>query len=126
MSNGTGCNGQLQSRARRVHGRRRRTGLPAHPLLRLLALPPRHRRPCGFLASSAAVGRGRLRVRMARTESTGVAVGFRAPQFELPEPLTGNLWTLDDFYGNPALLVRHSSSPPEFFSSPVVDNARRC
>ena len=97
-------------------------------------------------------------MRMARTESTGVAVGFRAPQFEvcpsqsclekvlavriepdagvlgcslvfvvgmqLPEPLTGNLWTLDDFYGNPALLVRHSSSPPEFFSSPVVDNGK--
>ena len=43
---------------------------------------------------------------------------------QLPEPLTGNLWTLDDFEGNPALLVRHSSSPPEFFSSPVVDNGK--
>ena len=27
---------------------------------------------------------------------------------QLPEPLTGNLWTLDDFEGNPALLVSHS------------------
>jgi len=43
---------------------------------------------------------------------------------QLPEPLTGNLWTLDDFKGNLALLVRHSSSPPEFFSSPVVDNGK--
>lgn len=24
---------------------------------------------------------------------------------QLPEPLTGKLWTLDDFEGNPALLV---------------------
>ena len=112
------------------------------PRPRLLALPPRHRRPRGSLASSAAVGRGQLRVRMARTESTGVAIGFRAPQFEvcrpawvldkvlavrfepdagvlgcsafvvgaqLPEPLTGKLWTLDDFEGNPALLISHSS-----------------
>ena len=53
------------------------------PRPRLLALPPRHRRPRGSLASSAAGGRGQLRVRMARTESTGVAVGFRAPQFEV-------------------------------------------
>ncbi|XP_004955932.1 uncharacterized protein LOC101781002 isoform X1 [Setaria italica] len=75
-------------------------------LPRLLALPPRHRRPHGSLASPPAAGRRRrLRVRMARTESTGVAVGFRAPEFELPEPLTGKLWTLDDFEGNPALLV---------------------
>ncbi|RCV11763.1 hypothetical protein SETIT_2G212200v2 [Setaria italica] len=72
---------------------------------RLLALPPRHRRPHGSLASPPAAGRRRLRVRMARTETTGVAVGFRAPEFELPEPLTGKLWTLDDFEGNPALLV---------------------
>ncbi|KAG2632438.1 hypothetical protein PVAP13_2NG523092 [Panicum virgatum] len=93
-----------------VTGARARLLLPSlaassSPRPRLLALPPRHRRPRGSLASSAAGGRGQLRVRMARTESTGVAVGFRAPQFELPEPLTGNLWTLDDFEGNPALLV---------------------
>ena len=28
---------------------------------------------------------------------------------QLPEPLTGKLWTLDDFEGNPALLISHSS-----------------
>lgn len=51
---------------------------------RLLALPPRHRRPHGSLASPPAAGRRRrLRVRMARTETTGVAVGFRAPEFEV-------------------------------------------
>ncbi|XP_048569769.1 uncharacterized protein LOC125550737 isoform X1 [Triticum urartu] len=50
----------------------------------------------------------RLRVRAARLESTGVSVGFRAPQFELPEPLTGKIWTLDDFEGSPALLVSES------------------
>ncbi|CAN6165776.1 unnamed protein product [Urochloa humidicola] len=72
---------------------------------RLLTLPF-HRRAHGSLASPPAAGRWRrLRVRMARTESTGVSVGFRAPEFELPEPLTGKLWTLDDFEGNPALLV---------------------
>ncbi|WVZ62644.1 hypothetical protein U9M48_012364 [Paspalum notatum var. saurae] len=77
------------------------------PRPRLLAAPLR-RRPFGSLASPPAAGRRRLRVRMARTESTGVSVGFRAPHFEdvqLPEPLTGTLWTLDDFEGNPALLV---------------------
>lgn len=53
----------------------------------------------------AGSGRARLQVRAARLESTGVSVGFRAPQFELPEPLTGKTWTLDDFEGSPALLV---------------------
>ncbi|CAN6197451.1 unnamed protein product [Urochloa humidicola] len=72
---------------------------------RFLALPF-HCRAHGSLASPPAAGRWRrLRVRMARMESTGVSVGFRAPEFELPEPLTGKLWTLDDFEGNPALLV---------------------
>ncbi|KAG8080840.1 hypothetical protein GUJ93_ZPchr0007g3162 [Zizania palustris] len=72
----------------------------------LIALS-RPRRPHGSLAVAPAAARRwrRLRVRAARTESTGAAVGFRAPQFELPEPLTGKLWTLDDFEGNPALLV---------------------
>nr|AER41635.1 peroxiredoxin [Oryza officinalis] len=69
----------------------------------------RHRRPYGSLAAAARrrhrPRRLLLQVRAARTESTGVSVGFRAPQFELPEPLTGKLWTLDDFEGNPALLV---------------------
>lgn len=30
---------------------------------------------------------------------------LRPPQFELPEPLTGKIWTLDDFEASPALLV---------------------
>ncbi|KAF8690624.1 hypothetical protein HU200_040995 [Digitaria exilis] len=78
----------------------------ASPRPRLLAVSPCLRRPHGHLASPPAADcRRRLRVRMARTESSGVAVGFRAPEFELPEPLTGNLWTLDDFEGNPTLLV---------------------
>uniref|UniRef100_A0A453APR9 Uncharacterized protein n=2 Tax=Aegilops tauschii subsp. strangulata TaxID=200361 RepID=A0A453APR9_AEGTS len=68
----------------------------------------RHSRAYRPLVSPAASRGGRpstrLRVRAARLESTGVSVGFRAPQFELPEPLTGKIWTLDDFEGSPALL----------------------
>ncbi|CAL5386520.1 unnamed protein product [Camellia sinensis] len=47
----------------------------------------------------------KLAVRAARTESKGVSLGFRAPHFQLPEPLTGKLWKLDDFEAYPALLV---------------------
>ncbi|KAG5031485.1 hypothetical protein AAZX31_06G118100 [Glycine max] len=47
----------------------------------------------------------RLFVRAARIESKGVTLGFRTPQFQLPEPLTGTTWTLDDFEAYPALLV---------------------
>ncbi|ESQ34665.1 hypothetical protein EUTSA_v10008558mg [Eutrema salsugineum] len=47
----------------------------------------------------------RVVVRAARTESGGVNLGVRAPNFELPEPLTGNLWKLDDFELYPCLLV---------------------
>ncbi|XP_031504678.1 uncharacterized protein LOC116267210 isoform X1 [Nymphaea colorata] len=47
----------------------------------------------------------RMTVRAARTESGGIALGFRAPEFELPEPLTGKLWKLEDFETYPALLV---------------------
>lgn len=47
----------------------------------------------------------KLIVRAARTESKGVSLGSRAPNFELEEPLTGNMWTLDDFEAYPALLV---------------------
>ncbi|KAM0919297.1 hypothetical protein ACQ4PT_008232 [Festuca glaucescens] len=57
------------------------------------------------LMTPAGSGRMRLQVRAARLESTGLSVGFRAPQFELPEPMTGKIWTLDDFEGSPALLV---------------------
>ncbi|KAF3789469.1 hypothetical protein EJ110_NYTH18289 [Nymphaea thermarum] len=46
----------------------------------------------------------RMTVRAARTESGGMALGFRAPEFELPEPLTGKLWKLEDFETYPALL----------------------
>ncbi|KAH1112951.1 hypothetical protein AAZX31_04G220400 [Glycine max] len=47
----------------------------------------------------------RFLVRAGRTESKGVTLGFRAPQFQLPEPLTGKVWTLEDFEAYPALLV---------------------
>ncbi|KAL3504374.1 hypothetical protein ACH5RR_034215 [Cinchona calisaya] len=44
-------------------------------------------------------------IRAARTDSKGVSLGFRAPHFELPEPLTGKMWKLEDFESYPALLV---------------------
>ncbi|KAK9110409.1 hypothetical protein Sjap_018469 [Stephania japonica] len=44
-------------------------------------------------------------VRAAMTESKGVVLGMRAPDFQLPEPLTGKMWKLDDFESHPALLV---------------------
>ncbi|KAK1300798.1 hypothetical protein QJS10_CPB13g00850 [Acorus calamus] len=47
----------------------------------------------------------RLGIRAARTESKGVSLGFRAPDFELPEPLTGKMWKLEDLESYPALLV---------------------
>ncbi|KAJ6391801.1 hypothetical protein OIU77_025709 [Salix suchowensis] len=47
----------------------------------------------------------KLQVRAAITESQGVSLGFRAPSFELPEPLTGKIWKLEDFEPYPALLV---------------------
>ncbi|XP_021771641.1 uncharacterized protein LOC110735765 isoform X2 [Chenopodium quinoa] len=47
----------------------------------------------------------RLSIKASRTESTGVSLGFRAPDFQLPEPLTGKTWTLQDFEAYPALLV---------------------
>lgn len=47
----------------------------------------------------------KLVVRAARTESKGLSLGFRAPDFELPEPLTGKIWRLSDFDSYPALLV---------------------
>nr|XP_011458536.1 PREDICTED: uncharacterized protein LOC101305999 isoform X1 [Fragaria vesca subsp. vesca] len=46
-----------------------------------------------------------LVVRAARTESRGVSLGFRPPSFEIPEPLTGKVWKLEDFESHPALLV---------------------
>ncbi|KAL1533513.1 hypothetical protein AAHA92_33390 [Salvia divinorum] len=47
----------------------------------------------------------KLVIRASRVESEGVSLGFRAPEFELPEPLTGKVWKLDDFDSYPALLV---------------------
>ncbi|KMT19462.1 hypothetical protein BVRB_1g010900 isoform C [Beta vulgaris subsp. vulgaris] len=47
----------------------------------------------------------RLSTRAAKTESEGVPLGFRAPDFQLLEPLTGKIWTLQDFEVYPALLV---------------------
>ncbi|XP_040997969.1 uncharacterized protein LOC121243985 isoform X1 [Juglans microcarpa x Juglans regia] len=47
----------------------------------------------------------KLVVRAARTESKGASLGSKAPHFELPEPLTGKVWKLEDFEPYPALLV---------------------
>ncbi|CAN0892098.1 hypothetical protein LINGRAHAP2_LOCUS17355 [Linum grandiflorum] len=47
----------------------------------------------------------KLVVRAARTESTGVSLGFKAPDFQLPEPLTGKTWELEDFESHPGFLV---------------------
>ncbi|KAJ4700913.1 Thioredoxin superfamily protein [Melia azedarach] len=57
------------------------------------------------LRSTAPHERKSLIIRAARTESKGVSLGFRAPHFELPEPLTGKVWKLEDFESYPALLV---------------------
>ncbi|CAM8998734.1 unnamed protein product [Rhodiola kirilowii] len=53
-------------------------------------------------------GSRKLIIRAARVESKGVSLGFRAPDFELPEPLTGKMWKLDDFEVYPALLVKYN------------------
>ncbi|CAN1234900.1 hypothetical protein LINPERPRIM_LOCUS4339 [Linum perenne] len=47
----------------------------------------------------------KLVVRASRTESKGVSLGFKAPDFQLPEPLTGKTWELEDFESHPGLLV---------------------
>nr|CAD1818170.1 unnamed protein product [Ananas comosus var. bracteatus] len=65
------------------------------PVTRLL---PRSPKPL-------ALPKPKFHVRAARTESGGVVIGSRAPYFELPEPLTGKVWKLDDFESYPALLV---------------------
>eukprot|EP01018_Ginkgo_biloba_P035030 Gb_27848 [translate_table: standard] len=39
-------------------------------------------------------------------ESKVMPLTSRAPNFQLPEPLIGNVWNLDDFEGYPALLVK--------------------
>ncbi|OAY75812.1 hypothetical protein ACMD2_01345 [Ananas comosus] len=65
------------------------------PVTRLLPCSPK----------PLALPKPKLHVRAARTESGGVVIGSRAPYFELPEPLTGKVWKLDDFESYPALLV---------------------
>ncbi|PWQ99908.1 thioredoxin family protein [Leucothrix pacifica] len=42
---------------------------------------------------------------MARTPSTMLALGTKAPDFSLPEPLTGKRVSLNDFEGKPLLVV---------------------
>ncbi|CAL1412711.1 unnamed protein product [Linum trigynum] len=44
-------------------------------------------------------------VRAARMESKRASLGSKAPAFELPEPLTGKTWKLEDFESYPGLLV---------------------
>eukprot|EP00475_Leptophrys_vorax_P031611 TRINITY_DN47923_c0_g1_i1.p1 TRINITY_DN47923_c0_g1~~TRINITY_DN47923_c0_g1_i1.p1 ORF type:complete len:312 (-),score=-12.05 TRINITY_DN47923_c0_g1_i1:106-939(-) len=56
-------------------------------------------------ANGSSRERGPLGVRMVLTESQPLAMGTRAPDFSLVEPLTGRTWTLGDFDGHPALLV---------------------
>ncbi|KAF7830646.1 AhpC-TSA domain-containing protein [Senna tora] len=58
----------------------------------------------------------RILVRAARTESKGTTLGFRAPEFQLPEPLTGKLWKLEDFEAYPALLVSPIFGSDEYFN----------
>ncbi|KAH9691628.1 Thioredoxin domain-containing protein [Citrus sinensis] len=55
-------------------------------------------------STAPATARKNLIIRAARIESQGVSLGFRAPHFELPEPLTGKMWKLEDFESYPALL----------------------
>ncbi|PSC70394.1 alkyl hydroperoxide reductase [Micractinium conductrix] len=51
-------------------------------------------------------GRGVLQVVAVRTENEEVALGFKAPDFELPEPLTGKAVKLSEYAaGAPATLV---------------------
>lgn len=42
---------------------------------------------------------------MVLTESADLRVGEAAPAFQLPEPLTGKTWSLDDFRGKPLLVM---------------------
>lgn len=42
---------------------------------------------------------------MPPSSSKAMPLGSAAPDFELPEPLTGKVWKLADFEGHPALLV---------------------
>ncbi|KAI4387580.1 hypothetical protein MLD38_000006 [Melastoma candidum] len=59
----------------------------------------------GEMSTRTSSNVGKFRVTAARAESGKVSLGFRAPQFELTEPLSGKSWKLEDFEGYPALLV---------------------
>ncbi|KAK4600948.1 hypothetical protein RGQ29_010504 [Quercus rubra] len=63
-----------------------------------------HFKPIGNTVTESVVPTRKFVVRAARTLSQGPSLGFRPPQFQLPEPLTGNVWNLDDFETYPALL----------------------
>ncbi|MCO5562152.1 hypothetical protein L7F22_015778 [Adiantum nelumboides] len=78
----------------------------ASSLLPPLSLTTTTTRACGRLSPcSGGIGvlhsrPGRvLQVRAARVESRSLPLASRAPEFELPEPLTGKTWKLDDFEG---------------------------
>ncbi|KAI4388076.1 hypothetical protein MLD38_000442 [Melastoma candidum] len=58
----------------------------------------------GEMSTRTSSNVGKFRVTAARAESGKVSLGFRAPQFELTEPLSGKSWKLEDFEGYPALL----------------------
>ncbi|XP_050268655.1 uncharacterized protein LOC126713056 [Quercus robur] len=64
-----------------------------------------HFKPIGNTVTESVVPTRKFVIRAARTLSQGTSLGFRPPQFQLPEPLTGNVWNLDDFETYPALLV---------------------
>ncbi|CAN7021745.1 hypothetical protein BRARA_F01531 [Brassica rapa] len=73
---------------------------------RLSSLSQSRRLNLSYLQRRAnALSPRRVVVRAARIESGGVELGARAPDFELPEPFTGNVWRLDDFELYPCLLV---------------------
>ncbi|GAB4845114.1 hypothetical protein Ancab_038518 [Ancistrocladus abbreviatus] len=61
--------------------------------------------PLKFNGVSVSLPLKRMLIRAARTESKRVSLGAKAPHFQLPEPLTGKTWTLQDFEAYPVLLV---------------------
>ncbi|PPS19510.1 hypothetical protein GOBAR_AA01041 [Gossypium barbadense] len=58
----------------------------------------------GWVRSNEPAKKKLLVTRATRIESQGVSLGFRAPNFQLPEPLTGKTWTLENFESYPTLL----------------------
>ncbi|KAI4387589.1 hypothetical protein MLD38_000013 [Melastoma candidum] len=68
----------------------------------------------GEMSTRTSSNVGKFRVTAARAESGKVSLGFRAPQFELTEPLSGKSWKLEDFEGYPALLINAIESAVKF------------